>query len=345
MAGSTLVQGAPSLLRGGVPSRLARGPWRLLLAMAALGIGALPGGMAAGDEPQGQPSHVVTLWPHGAPGAVGDQPQDKPELWVYLPRPRASGAGTTGAGTTGVGIVVCPGGGYGALALGHEGRDIATWLNQHGIAAFVLKYRLGPRYRHPAPLQDATRAMRLVRSRAEEYGVDPQRIGILGFSAGGHLASTVATHFDDGDPQAADPVERYSSRPDFAVLCYPVISLAAEFSHGGSRRNLLGENPDAALVESLSNERQVTSRTPPTFLFHTNADTGVPPENSVAFYLALRKAQVPAELHIFEPGRHGLGLAPQEPAVSAWPDLCLRWLRTRGVLRGPATPSQQADPR
>jgi acetyl esterase/lipase len=296
--------------------------------MAVLVLGGWPCGMASGEQPQGQPTHVVALWPQGAPGAVGQQPEDKPELWVYLPQQRATGAG----------IVVCPGGGYGTLALGHEGRDIAAWLNGNGIAAFVLKYRLGPRYRHPAPLQDATRAMRLVRHGAEQYGVDPQRIGILGFSAGGHLASTVATHFDEGDPQAADPVERHSSRPDFAVLCYPVISLAAEFSHGGSRRNLLGDAPDAALVESLSNERQVTSQTPPTFLFHTNADTGVPPENSIAFYLALRKARVPAELHIFEPGRHGLGLAPQEPAVSAWPELCLRWLRTRGVLRDAVDP-------
>jgi hypothetical protein len=169
-------------------------------------------------------------------------------------------------------VVVCPGGGYAKLAMDHEGRQVAEWLNSLGVAAFVLKYRLGPRYRHPAPLEDAKRALRLVRSRASEFRIAPDRIGVWGFSAGGHLASTLATHFDAGNPAAADPIERVSCRPDFAILAYPVISFASEYAHKGSRRNLLGDNPDPALVENLSNEKQVTAQTPPTFLFHTNED-------------------------------------------------------------------------
>ena len=204
------------------------------------------------------------LWPDGAPGAVGTEAVDKPKITVYrAPADRATGAA----------VVVCPGGGYHVVAADHEGKQIAEWLNSLGVSAFVLQYRLGERYRHPAPLQDAQRAIRTVRSRAREWGVDPKRIGILGFSAGGHLASTAATHFDDGRPDAADPVERESSRPDFAVLCYPVISLVDPMAHAGSRRYLLGDPPDPALVELLSNERQVTARTPPTFLWHTADDS------------------------------------------------------------------------
>jgi acetyl esterase/lipase len=210
----------------------------------------------------------------------------------------------------------------------HEGVQVAQWLNSQGIYAFVLKYRLGPRYHHPAMLQDAQRAIRTVRSRAAQIGIGPRRIGIMGFSAGGHLASTAATHFDEGNAQAAEAVERASSRPDFAVLGYPVISLV-EFVHAGSRANLLGENPDPKLVEFLSSERQVTPQTPPVFLFHTNADTGVPPENSVLFYLALRKAGVPAEMHIYENGPHGVGLAWSDLILSSWPARLADWLRSR----------------
>lgn len=277
----------------------------------------------------------ILLWPGGgkgspleasppsAPGAKGDQPEDKPSLTIYLPSSEKSQR---------VGIVVCPGGGYGHLAMVHEGKDIAEWLNSIGVAAFVLKYRLAPRYQHPAPLQDAQRAIRLVRSRASEWGIDPARVGIIGFSAGGHLASTVATHFDGGNPQAKEALDTASSRPDFVILGYPVISFIEPFAHAGSRRNLLGTDPDPVLVKSLSNETQVTAETPPTFLMHTSGDTGVPPENSVAFYLALRKAGVPAELHIYERGRHGLGLAPADPALSSWPQRAESWLRVRGVL-------------
>jgi len=269
-------------------------------------------------EPQ-----TIVLWPGGAPGAVGDEEADRPTLTVYLPP--AERAVPTG-------VVVCPGGGYAKLAMDHEGRQVAEWLNSLGVAAFVLKYRLGPRYRHPAPLEDAKRALRLVRSRAGEFRIAPDRIGVWGFSAGGHLASTLATHFDAGNPAAADPVERVSCRPDFAILAYPVISFATEYAHKGSRRNLLGDNPDPALVENLSNEKQVTAQTPPTFLFHTNEDQGVPAENSVLFYLALRRAGVPAELHIYERGRHGVGLAPNDSVLSSWPQRLADWLRVRGLL-------------
>jgi len=270
------------------------------------------------NEPQ-----TIVLWPEGAPGAVGNEDADRPTLTVYLPP--ADRAVPTG-------VVVCPGGGYAKLAMDHEGRQVAEWLNSLGVAAFVLKYRLGPRYRHPAPLEDAKRALRLVRSRAGEFRIAPDRIGVWGFSAGGHLASTLATHFDAGNPTAADPVERVSCRPDFAILAYPVISFASEYAHKGSRRNLLGDNPDPALVENLSNEKQVTAQTPPTFLFHTNEDQGVPAENSVLFYLALRRAGVPAELHIYERGRHGVGLAPNDPVLSSWPQRLADWLRVRGLL-------------
>lgn len=264
------------------------------------------------------------LWPHGAPGAKGDAPNDKPTLIIYLPEKEKA---------TGAGVVICPGGGYSGLAMSHEGHDIAKWLNSIGVAGFICDYRhRGKGYGHPAPLQDAQRAIRTVRSRGGEFGVDPTRIGILGFSAGGHLASTAATHFDKGNSASDDPIERVASRPDFAVLCYAVIAFDEEFTHKGSQQNLLGKDAAPELVKSLSNEKQVTSETPPTFLWHTNEDTGVPPENSIHFYLALRKAKVPAELHIFEHGRHGLGLAPGMLAVSSWPKSCEDWMRGRGLF-------------
>lgn len=264
---------------------------------------------------------TMLLWPSGAPGAVGDEDPDRPTLTLYRPEK-----------PVGTAVVVCPGGGYATLAMDHEGRQVAEWLNSLGITAFVLKYRHAPRYRHPAPLQDAQRALRLVRSRAAEFGVAPDRIGIWGFSAGGHLASTAGTHFDAGKPDASDPIERVSSRPDFLILAYPVVSFTTDYVHKGSRRNLLGDNPDPAAVENLSNEKQVTAQTPPAFLFHTTEDKGVPPENSILFYLALRKVGVPAELHIYERGRHGVGLAPNDPVLSSWPARLADWLRVRGLL-------------
>lgn len=262
---------------------------------------------------------VELLWPNGAPEARGAEDGDKPTLTIYLP-PQSEATGT--------GVVICPGGGYGNLAMDHEGHQVARWLNSNGIAGFILKYRhLGNGYGHPAPLQDAQRAVRMVRSRAREWNINPQRIGILGFSAGGHLASTVGTHFDKGRADADDPVDRVGCRPDFMILIYPVISFAEPFTHQGSKKNLLGKKPDKALVESLSNEKQVTPETPPTFLVHTDQDTGVPCENSVSFFLALRKAKVPAEMHIFTKGPHGFGLGKKGDPAAAWPGLCVEWLR------------------
>ncbi len=231
-------------------------------------------------------------------------------------------------------MVICPGGGYAGLAR-HEGHDYALWLNQHGVAAFVLKYRLGSRgYRHPAMLQDAARAVRLVRARAADWGCDARRVGIMGSSAGGHLAATLLTHFDPGRPEASDPVERLSSRPDLGILCYPVITMG-EFTHPGSKRHLLGPAPDPALVEQLSNEKQVRPETPPCFLWHTWEDTAVPVENSLQFAAALRRAGVPFDLHIYQQGRHGLGLADGPPfaRVHPWAADCLVWLRVQGFVR------------
>ncbi|HEY2762078.1 MAG TPA: alpha/beta hydrolase [Pirellulales bacterium] len=267
---------------------------------------------------------TVALWPNGAPDAKGTSDNDKPTLTIY-PAPEDKAAGT--------GVVVCPGGGYVHLSMEKEGSDVAKWLNSLGISAFVLKYRLGgDGYQHPAPMEDGQRAIRLVRANAEKWRVDPNRIGMMGFSAGGHLTSTVGTHFDSGHPDDPDSVEHASCRPDFLVLVYPVISMTMTQTHSGSKKALLGTNPDPELVKSLSNELQVTAETPPTFLVATNADTSVPAENSVEFYLALRKAKVPAELHIWEEGKHGFGLAPSDPVLSAWKDRLADWFKTRKLL-------------
>jgi acetyl esterase/lipase len=213
----------------------------------------------------------------------------------------------------------------------YEGHEVADWYNEYGVTGFVLRYRLAPRYKHPSPMQDVQRAIRMVRANAKEFGIDPNRIGVMGFSAGGHLASTAATHFDDGDSASKDPIDRVSCRPDFAVLAYPVITFG-EFTHTGSRDNLLGKNPDPKLVELMSNEKQVTDKTPPTFLFHTGTDTAVPPENSLLFYAAMRKVKVPAELHVYEEGRHGVGLATKDPTLSTWPECLATWLEHRKLL-------------
>ena len=278
-------------------------------------MGVIPG-WAAGPEP-------TPLWPDKVPGATGVEEPDRPSVRIHLPpKDKSNGAA----------VVICPGGGYGIIAMDHEGSQVANWFNTQGITALVLRYRLSPKYRHPMPLNDVQRAIRYARANSEKLGISPHRIGVMGFSAGGHLASTAATHFDAGQKEAADPVDRVSCRPDFAILGYPVISLDADFAHKGSGRNLLGENPDPQLLENLSNDKQVTSQTPPTFLFHTGDDTGVPAENSVAFFMALRKSKVPSELHIYQQGPHGVGLAPGDPALSSWKQRLLDWMRQNRFL-------------
>lgn len=259
----------------------------------------------------------IKLWQGPAPGAA-TKAGDEPVLFLYRP---------VDARVTGQAVIVCPGGGYGHLAMDHEGRQIAEWLNSFGVTAFVLRYRhAGTGHMHPTPLLDGQRAIRTVRSRAGEWDIDPHKIGVMGFSAGGHLTSTLGTHFDDGDANAADAIDRASSRPDFLILCYPVISLTADYTHTGSRDNLLGKDADPELVRSLSSELQVTKGTPPTFLFHTDEDTAVPPMNSVIFYEALKRVGVPAELHIYQRGGHGLGLARNVPGTSDWPNRCREWI-------------------
>ena len=265
----------------------------------------------------------MLLWPDGAPGVVGNEDADKPTLTVYLPELSTA---------TNTGVVVFPGGGYANVCMDKEGSAVAEWFRERGVAMFVVRYRVAPKYHHPAPLMDAQRAIRTVRARAAEWGVNPSRIGTMGFSAGGHLTSCTGTMFDKGDAKATDPIERQSCRPDFMVLVYPVISTTAPCTHVGSRMNLLGENPDPKLVEQMSTEKCVTAETPPTFLMHTDADKGVPSENSVLFYLALRKAGVPAEMHIYEPGGHGVGMALEDPVLSQWPKQLEAWMKARGLI-------------
>jgi acetyl esterase/lipase len=271
-----------------------------------------------------QDTQTMPLWSGRAPDAQGTEESDIPAMTAYLPR-------STPPGVTAV--IILPGGSYRALAMNHEGRQVANFLNSMGIAAFVLKYRLGPRYNHPVELGDAQRAIRILRSRAPEWHIALDRIGVMGFSAGGHLAATASTHFDSGRPDSADAVDRVSSRPDFAILCYPVISMTEPWTHQGSKTNLLGDNPAPELARSLSGELAVTSQTPPTFIFQTNADTTVPAENAVHYYLALRKAGVPAEMHIFANGPHGVGLAMDDPSLAEWPKLLVNWLRLNGLVK------------
>jgi acetyl esterase/lipase len=288
---------------------------------AVLVIALMQAGAAAPPIQDGQ---VIPLWTGQAPGALGTADADIPAITVFLPRTLAPGTPA---------VVICPGGSYARLASNHEGRQVASYLNSMGVAAFVLRYRLGPRYHHPIELGDAQRAIRLVRSHAAEWSLDPARIGIIGFSAGGHLAMTASTHFDAGAASAADAVDRTGSRPDFAVLGYPVISMTAPWTHAGSRTNLLGEHPDPGLARDLSGENAVTAQTPPTFLFQTTEDTVVPAENAVHYYLALRQAGVPAEMHVFEKGAHGVGLANDNVALSTWSTLLANWLRLHGIVK------------
>lgn len=274
----------------------------------------------------------IALWSGGAPGAVGDSLEDRPAITPYLP-PAGKANGTA--------AIIFAGGGYGHIAFEKEGVPAARWLNSIGVTAFVVRYRLGPRYHHPTMLQDAARAVRLVRARAGTWALDAQRIGVVGFSAGGHLASTVGTHFDAGSPTSADPIERVSSRPDYMILVYPVISMLDGVVHKGSRRRLIGDSASLDLQRLLSNELQVSRETPPTFLVASTDDNAVPVDNSLRFYQAMKAAKVPVELHVFEAGAHGFGLAPDDPALSMWPSLGTAWMRRHGWL-APSTAAQLA---
>jgi acetyl esterase/lipase len=284
---------------------------------------ALPLGISktASDPVTAPAEHSMRLWEYDAPGAQGCAEADIPTLKPFFAPDQKNASAPA--------FIVCPGGGYENLAA-HEGAPFAEWLNTLGIHAFVLKYRLGPKYHHPVEMQDIQRAIRQVRSRADEWHIDPKRIGVIGSSAGGHLASTAATHFDDGNHLASDPVDRAGCRPDLAILLYPVISMMHIYPHSGSRLNLLGNSPDPVLLEFLSNELQVTSATPPCFIIHAADDRTVPVQNSLLFAMACKEKQVPFELHVFENGDHGFGLGGDNPILNIWPGVAAKWLRTRG---------------
>lgn len=286
----------------------------LVAAVAWLAFVALA---AAGAE---QAPLRVSLWPERAPVGDGTFEQAVVPMTVYLPAKEKA---------TRAAVVICPGGGYGGLVTGPEGHGIARWLNQHGIAGMVLEYRL-PRHRPFVPLADAQRAIRTARSRAAEWNLDPKRIGIIGFSAGGHLASTAGTHFDGGDPDAADPVARSSCRPDFVILVYPVVTMDAS-THGGTKANLLGPNPKPDLVQLFSNEKQVTARTPPMYLAHAKDDTAVTADNSRRLYEALRAHHVAAEYLQLPRGGHGLN-GYKGPMWDAWQTGALEWLAAQGLI-------------
>lgn len=302
----------------------------MVVLAGGVGFGQAPAAAPAAVPPstasavsQGGAGKTMLLWPAGAPGALADEDVDKPMLTVFLPAtPNA----------TKTGVVVAPGGSYTHLAMEKEGFAFARWLNERGVAAFVLTYRLGPKYHYPVELEDAQRAIRMVRVHAAEWGVETDHVGMWGSSAGGHLAATAGTKFDSGNSSASDPIEQQGSRPDFLVLAYPVITFEKPFLHRVSLKYLLGDTPDPKLVDDLSAETQVTKETPPTFLFATTDDKTVPVMNSVMFYSALVKAGVPVEMHLFQHGGHGAGLAAANPQLSVWPDLLAKWMRERGYM-------------
>jgi len=278
---------------------------------------------------------IVKLWPKGTPGeVVSPKPEEtfdgkrvryvsEPTLTVYLPSKEQN---------TGVAVIICPGGGYGIEAMDHEGYDVADFLQSHGIAGIVLKYRL-PYGHSELPLQDAQQAMRLVRFHAEEWQIDPTKVGIAGFSAGGHLASTLSTHFDSGKKDAVDPIDRLSSRPDFSILLYPVVTFKEEWGHMGSRENLIGKTNDWKIIERFCNELQVTNQTPPAFIALADDDTAVKPRNSIEYYLALKREGIPAELHIFKEGGHGFGMHKTGKAHDQWPLMVVEWMKAMKYIK------------
>lgn len=276
----------------------------------------------------------MKVWPDGAPESNGlTVPEEQfegvrvrnvseAEMFVYLPEKALN---------TGAAVLICPGGGYQMLAMDHEGFEMAEWLNEQGVAGIVLKYRM-PNGHHAIPSSDARRAMRLVRMNAGKWGIDPAKIGIAGSSAGGHLAATAATRFDAGNAGASDPVETFSSRPDFMLLLYPVITMEEAFTHMGSRNSLIGKDGDAGLVEFYSNEKQVSAATPPAFLVLADDDKAVVPQNSIAFYAALKSHGIPAEMHIFQKGGHGFGMRKNGIAADQWPDLFKAWMQAMQII-------------
>lgn len=276
------------------------------------------------EEPNAKTApETISLWKGETPGANGKDEKDIPTLILYPAAKNPSGTA----------VIICPGGGYGHLAMGHEGHDVAKWLNKNGISAFICNYRhKGKGYGHPYPLMDGQRAIRTVRANAKAWKLDPTKVGILGFSAGGHLASSCATHDTIGELDKKDPINQQTCRPNFAILCYPVIGFGKPYSHRGSQRNLIGADAKKELVQFYSNEDRVDDKTCPTFLWHTAEDKGVPVENSIQFFLACRKHKVPAALHIFEKGRHGIGLAATNESAKHWPELCIKWLKQREIL-------------
>lgn len=278
---------------------------------------------------------TLKVWPNGAPNDNGMKlPEEKydgvrvrnvseAEIYVYLPEKSKN---------SGAAIVICPGGGYMIEAMDHEGYQMAEWLKENGVAGIVLKYRL-PYGNHEIPSGDARQALRIVRSKAQEWGIDPEKIGIAGSSAGGHLASTVGTVFDKGNPASSNALEKLSSRPDFMLLLYPVITFNEAFGHMGSRKNLIGEGNDWKMAAKYSNELQVTAETPPTFMILSDDDKAVPSRNAVEFYLALKKYDIPAEMHIFRDGGHGFGMSKKNLPVDQWPGLFLDWMKAQKIIQ------------
>jgi acetyl esterase/lipase len=284
---------------------------------------------------------TLKLWPDGIPGSKTDPSYVEkitvtdgritrcekvvtPDLTVFLPAPEKA---------TGAAVLICPGGGYGVLAFDHEGNAIAKWLNDNGLAGIILKYRLPSDQimidKSIGPLQDAQEAMRVIRRNAAGWKIDPKKVGVIGFSAGGHLASTISTHYAE---KVYDVKDNISARPDFSLLIYPVVSMDTTITHRGTRNNLIGINPTEKNVLRFSNEKQITSDTPPAFLVHSSDDNAVPVMNSIGYYRGLQKNKIPTELHIFQKGGHGYGLSPKGGTESSWPGLCIKWLEAMGLI-------------